>query len=790
MVYGRAKRSGVRGEVGVWKRPLPLVAAALGLNAWLANLRSLPVVFLELIPVIYLAGGALIHFRISSVGPELARIASGRRRVVLLLLIFSSVWYAGWRVLRLDPQFVQAAALAGTSAWVEGVVVSFPHAAGDGQAREGMILRLDGGMRVRITMPVGQIGCGDRVRCFVSIRWPRPASSPGGFDEAQWLQGQDVMLVGQLHGMAPTVLQRSPVWSLPRALWRIRQALYRSLLSAVGDENADFLAAVVWGDTVGLSSELREGFRLTGMAHVLSVSGSHLALATAPVSLLVGPSGRGRRKQFILHGVWMTLFAALTGFRPSVCRALAMALCARLGPLLMRRSDGYSSLSAAAILLMWIHPRLICADGFLLSVCATAGILLAVDSRKVTSKRTRVGDAVRVSGFAQIASLPVLMRATRTVSLVSIPGWLFLMPVFSVLIPCALLLGVLGFVGHFAWLARLVASLIGWIRGFVMLTARWALMRVGVPFWSPFAACAIWLLLGSLACRVRRHRQIIRGCALMFAFVLLVQWGLQYFQRPDLLIVFADVGQGDCTLIRTRGGFTMLIDCGTETAGRDVVVPMLDWYGVRRIDCCLLTHGHADHAGGFEAVAQRFPIGTLCVGDTQMPLPGDAEDLTEKVTVLAAGKRIRVLQLRSGDSLELAGATRIDILHPQSGALPGNEGSLVTRLAQAGFSLLMTGDAGLETEEHLLRVGRLTDVDVLRVGHHGSKTATGSGFLDAVLPETAIISVGKNTYGHPADETLQRLRERGIAILRTDKDGSIILTWRKNHLSMTRMLGG
>jgi len=275
-------------------------------------------------------------------------------------------------------------------------------------------------------------------------------------------------------------------------------------------------------------------------------------------------------------------------------------------------------------------------------------------------------------------------------------------------------------------------------------------------------------------------------CFIVFGF----QWGYARAQRPDLRVLFTDVGQGDCTLLQTSEGHTVLIDCGTPEAGTKVVLPMLDWMGIRRIDLCLITHGHADHAGGYDAVSEGVTIDLVGLPDIGKTESGEEEDLTERVIQTAREVGTDVIQLRSGDGFQVGASTRIDILHPTAGDESGNEASLVLLLSCGAFRILVPGDAGNESETALLHRGVLCDVDVLRVGHHGSESASSRDFLESIRPELSVVSVGANQYGHPSDRTLERLAECGSAVYRTDRDGTVFLTIRGDKMTVDKALGG
>jgi competence protein ComEC len=218
----------------------------------------------------------------------------------------------------------------------------------------------------------------------------------------------------------------------------------------------------------------------------------------------------------------------------------------------------------------------------------------------------------------------------------------------------------------------------------------------------------------------------------------------------------------------------VVIDAGPRTdhfdAGRRVVAPFLVRQGVHRLSALIVSHAHADHLGGVEAVLERIPADLVLEPGELIPDPlylGFLDDLAASATPWRA--------VRAGDAFELD-SVRFQVLHPDtSWAEWGwdlNEDSVVLLVRYRGFEALFAGDAGLDAEQRLR--GRVGRVDILKVGHHGSRSATSDSWLAELAPKAAVISVGEgNRYGHPAPEALQRLAAHGVEIWRTDRDGMV-----------------
>ncbi|HWB43497.1 MAG TPA: ComEC/Rec2 family competence protein, partial [Gemmatimonadales bacterium] len=244
----------------------------------------------------------------------------------------------------------------------------------------------------------------------------------------------------------------------------------------------------------------------------------------------------------------------------------------------------------------------------------------------------------------------------------------------------------------------------------------------------------------------------------------------------DLTLHFLDVGQGDGALVRTPAGRWLVIDAGPaggrHDAGRRVMVPFLERQGARSLAAIFVSHAHADHMGGVSALLRRFPVGVVVE-------PGAPVADPAYPALLAAldSARIPWHPGRTGERFSLDGV-RFTVLHPDAGwpewGEDVNEDSIVLLVAFGAFEALFTGDAGFPAEAALRST--IGPVDLLKVGHHGSRGSTGGELLDSLRPLAAVVSVGRNDYGHPSPETLARLDARRVPVFRTDRDGSIRVT--------------
>lgn len=248
---------------------------------------------------------------------------------------------------------------------------------------------------------------------------------------------------------------------------------------------------------------------------------------------------------------------------------------------------------------------------------------------------------------------------------------------------------------------------------------------------------------------------------------------------PDRIVYhFIDVGQGDAILIE-RGGHYALID-GGEYRARSKVTDYLDELGVQTIDYVIATHPHSDHIGGVSTVLGHYQIGAFLMPDARNDTTG-----FEKMLEAAEKNAVSATLVKAGDTFDLAGA-QLSVLSPQEGAQFGelNEASVVLLVSGGGVRALLTGDAPASVEKQLAADG-LPSCALLKVGHHGSSDATSSELLSVIRPQVAVISCGRgNDYGHPHSETLAALADYGAQVVRTDENGSIVVTVEGGELSV------
>ena len=598
-------------------------------------------------------------------------------------------------------------------------------------------------------------------------------TTPDGVQDATYHQGKGIFLLAyQQEEVQIAKSHQLPRWALPVYL---RMQIKSILCEYIPQDAFAFAKALLLGDTTDLSYETDTDFKVSGIRHVVAVSGLHISILFGMVSFL---SFRKRYLSALLGIPVLILFAAVAGFTPSVVRACVMSDLMLLAMVLGKEYDGPTALSFAVLAMLIVNPMAVTSVSLQLSAVSVAGIFLfreRIHNRLMTFFGNLKGKKLRkklADWFAASVSITLSAMTLTTPLCACYFGMVSLIGVVTNL----LALWVISFV--FYGLMALCGLSLVWKTGAVLLgkliayPIRYVLLVAKVMADIPMAAVytksiyiTMWLvfcyvLLTVFLLQKKRSPRILVCCACLgLCFALLASWAEPV--TDDCRVTVLDVGQGQSILLQSEGR-TFLVDCGgdrdTETA--DEVASTLLSQGIDRLDGVILTHYDADHAGGLEPLLTRVQTDLLLVPDTvgAKPFP----QVEGKVCYIFDDVQL---------SFDDAKMTVFGPIYTGS----SNENSLCVLFETQSCAILITGDRSDFGERMLLRKSELTDVDVLIAGHHGAKDSTSLELLQAVTPETVIISAGEgNRYGHPHAELLERLTQFGCTVYRTDLHGTII----------------
>lgn len=657
--------------------------------------------------------------------------------------------------------------------------------------------------------PGSRFGYGDRIRVTGRLTRPPPRRNPGGFDYRAWLERQGIrkiLTVPEADG-AEILAGHSGSPLLRRVIFPARRRILARIDRLYPESGRPLMRTLLAGDRTEMDADTEEAFAETGIIHILAVSGLHTGFIVLILRLLFGMCRLPKTAETLLVISGLAAFALITGARPPVVRAALMASIYLTGLLIDRGASPFNTVGAAALILLLPKPARLFDPGFLLSFTAVMGILYlypkldgAVRSAAPPGFLGRhpwirgITGLLFVSLAAQAGTLPVAVSVFNRLPLL---GWLFNLAA----VPVAGLIVLLGFASLFfsAFSVEIGLSYAALnqalIRGLV-----WAVESLGrsgrfavsvpTPSWPVILIYITALILaGEWKRKTVRKGLIFALLAWMNCAVWPAVTGREY---RNLRVLHFDVGQGDAALVRLPRGKTLLIDGGPADGrfdcGARIIAPYLIREGIRRIDALVLTHPHLDHVGGLPAIMERFRVGRILIAGTEF-----RSAAYETFLETAERKRIPVQEVTAPDSLVLVPAVKIRILNPeprfkgkpQNRAGAVNNQSIVLQIVYGKTVLMMMGDAEIAVEKHLMN--RYTDLGaaVLKTGHHGSRTSSSPGFVKRAAPDYAVVSVGaRNRHGHPAPETLDRLRSAGAEIVRTDKHGAVLFATDGNALRM------
>ena len=723
------------------------------------------------------------------------------------------------------------------SAEVVGIVVDDPTPAGslarvllEVESVESSGDRTDASGRVLVTFRVPTslvdardapyIRYGDRLRLAGRLL---PPPELDGFDYPGYLASQgigttmwlpEVELIDEGNG--------SPAM---RLLYALRRTLAESLARVVAEPQAALGQALLLGMRDGLPDELVEEFRETGTSHLLAISGMHVGILLG-IALSAGQWLLGRRRHYYLLAplVLIWAYALLSGMSPSAVRATIMGTVYLAALALGRPRAILPALGLAAAVMVAVHPIVLTSVAFQLSFAAMAGI--ATIARPLGDRLIAVmqpgapnrGGANPLVGFAAystamtvaatLATLPLVVYYFGRVPLVGVPSTMLALPALPAVLVSHAAAAFAGAISDwlavpFGWAAWLTSS---YVIAVVDALARLPAASVETGRASPYLAgicCAIlaaayvlsrrpewfaWAAQGVKGGTPRLPGSSLKWGVAAALVAAAVVWAVA-LAMPDgrMRVIFADVGQGDATLIVTPNARSVLVDGGPdrETAARLLGETLPFWD--RSIDAVVLTHPHDDHVRGLVEVIERYDVEHIVHRD--MHHDGPAYGEWQRLVAQEGAAEVEAMQ---GRRFTLDGVL-FEVLWPPEELLSGtssdlNNASVVLRVSYGETSFLLPADIHSDAEARLVETMSI-DSDVLKVPHHGSRTSSSPAFLDAVSPSAAVISVdAESRYGHPHAEVVDALRARMAwdNVILTSESGTIEFVSDGRRLTVRR----
>ena len=702
----------------------------------------------------------------------LLRTRKARLCVMILLgMVLSFVWQSGMDVFRLlNVQAVDDQTLTVTIA-----VTDYSKETEYGAVSYGRVQLAGKSYRIRFYHKAElSFAPGDQVSGQVLLR----STLKQGSHASSYHRSKGVYIIGRIQSDIEVVkAQRLPWYGYPVY---VREQVLQRIDEIFPEGSADFAKALLLGETEDLDHATDVAFKRSGIRHVIAVSGLHVSILFA---LIYAITLRRKWLSLLIGLPVLFFFAAVTGFSPSITRACTMYAIMVIGSVIQREYDAPTALAFAVLVMLLQNPWTVTDVSFQLSVASIGGILLfgkriqnwLLDKRRlgrIEGREKRIASAVAVSlaisVSANVFTIPLCAVYFGMVSLLGVVTnllalWVITYIFYGILLACAV---------SCLWmpLGTFVALVVSWAIRYV----KWiAFLISDIPFSAVYIQSVyilLWIVLVYLLLTVYwmvKHKpSVVLVCCMTVGLFLSMFLSWIEPTRDECRVTVLDVGQGQCILLQAEGR-NFLVDCGGDSAqiAADEAMGLLFSQGISQLDGLILTHYDEDHAAGALLLLEQLGTDLLILPDCV-----DDEGVRNALQLMADTTTICVSEIIC-ITFEEAKITLIPSKKGQS----DNESGLCVLFQTENCDILITGDRSDKGELELLESMQLPQLELLIVGHHGSKYATCRELLIKTKPQTAIISVGAdNSYGHPAPEVLKRLEDIDCIVYRTDLDGTVI----------------
>ena len=641
---------------------------------------------------------------------------------------------------------------------------------------------------------------GDSI-CYEAAWYPvEPPTVPGAFNTEKWLRGQGLAAYGKvLHWKS-----WRGKWVPERSFHHFRNWIRHKLSRFLDPAETGLLMGLLAGDRSGIPEALRSDFQRSGLVHVLAISGFHVVLLAGMLMVLLKATRLPHKAVGVIGILLLLLYVPVTGGSPAVRRAVIMFAVPQVGLLFQRPAAALNSLGVALLFILLPNPQVLWNPGFQLSAAATLGIILGSShnplkalpegllKNKLWGKfQSFMLEPTYVTLCATLATAPFLIYHFKTLAPLAWLGNIVIVPLISFGMEAGLfaLMSPLDFLTEAFCSAASVLLRCASLLTRLLSDSSAASVTVG-PY-PPF----VLLLMGfvfALLPSTRRNRLggILFVLGILFFSCFYFVCNYRDVAYPSWKLTAIDIGQGDAILITTPSGRNILIDCGPNDrrdSGKDIIVPFLRHSGILTLDALVVTHADADHFGGAIGIVKSFPVKELWISECARLEPKPA---WIKTMAVALERGIPLRDIGRGFTWS-DNSMEIRALHPVSAGTCGetNEESITFRVKGLGHSAVLTGDLTVAGERKILKSGMFLKSDVLKLGHHGSKTSSSRNFLTAVGPKLALVSSGrKNRFHHPHKQVVERLDSLGIPYLNTATRGTITVQFTPDTMLVETML--
>lgn len=635
-------------------------------------------------------------------------------------------------------------------------------------------------------------------------------TNPGQFNAPFYYQ---ILRISFRLDRAEIQVKSDKYYKISEGLYQLRRKAGSKMDALLPEQEASVMKTMLLGEKGILDEEIKGLYQRNGIAHILAISGLHISMIGMGFYQLLRKAGLKIKTSAILASIVIILYGMMTGFAVSAIRAIVMFLLQMLAQILGRTYDRITALAVAAVLVLVEQPLYLFHSGFQFSFLCVLGISLILPVLGNVRKGRKL-----LEGIAMMAvTLPVYLGVFYQIPVYSMFLNFIVLPMMSILMGA----GIVMVLASFMWTGLGIPA--AWlITGILMVYEKLALFTEHLPnhYWTPGCPAkwqlavyvAVLIVVAALG-RTRRKTVLYQKDCIhrrgkcekwisTYGIPVGICWGLillgavilAWHFRPELQVTVLDVGQGDCIFLQTEDGTSYLTDGGSSSiskVGKYRMIPFLKYQGASQIKAVFVSHADSDHCNGIAELLEQAELEGIMVDNLVLPDLADEcrSSGYEELVDLAGQNEVTVQFLHEGQQFQ-DGELLFQCLHPSKGyrAENLNETSMVLLVTYKEFSMLLTGDVQGAGEEHLTQELKAwkgpgvtdhaeTELTILKVAHHGSKNSTSEEFLEAANPKLAIISCGEgNRYGHPHEETLERLEKADIPRFCTKDYGAITVT--------------
>lgn len=670
------------------------------------------------------------------------------------------------------------------------------------------------------TEKIPNVKIGNIIKVRGKLRQFEEAANKGNFDSRKYYLS--LGFYGKIEAGTIEIIN-SDYSGIRQGLYELRMEIIERLEKLCSDNNGIFsiinnkngiIGAIILGDKTDIDSDIKELYSVSGIAHILAISGLHISFIGMAIYRLL------RRRFRFLFSAAVSIpvvlsFGIMSGFGISTIRAIIMFILKIIGEVLGRKYDAITAISLAGLVLLVQNPFVVCNSGFQMSFGAIIAIVLILPIvEEILNTDNKIIKVISANFTISLVMNPILAWNYYELPTFSFLLNIVVVPLMSVVIVSSIV-GIFCSCIMFGFGKAVIFPGCGILELYTFLCnvinkSSVASIVVGQPKVTiiiVYYAILLVVLFGlknirTKYTRAEKERNIIKketglvlekkakkerrikgqnvklrlACIVGF---LLLNCLIYYIPNPGFYITFIDVGQGDGILIHGDNGTKVMVDGGSTSekqVAKNCIVPYLKAEGIGTIDYSIITHTDKDHISGILEILENNNSNRIRIKNLVMPDINMKDDTYNELIEKAKLKKINVLYIKKGDTLSL-GKTKIKCIYPETTTTASDKNDYCTVLSVKNKTskILLTGDISKEIEEKI-KDDIEENYTVLKVAHHGSNYSSSEKFLKKVNPKYSIISVGKNnSYGHPGNETMERLRKQGGVIYRTDEKGGITI---------------